>query len=226
MQRLQLYRPLLSNSISQKWGENKACVSYVTRKIVNATGNTCPANTYPFYPSIGMRGHNGLDFRAYRGEKVYHAGLYDGWMKIEKDPDGGIGVDVISNEPIVMGNYTGYIKTRYWHLKTPVGHDRKQVKLGDIIGLADNTGASSGDHLHFGLKKCDKDGNAIEPNNGYNGSTDPTPYMNLNVDALAGAKYLGTPPPPLSAQEQKEIIGQLSLARQLLLALVELKRHL
>jgi hypothetical protein len=217
--KLLLHRPLVTNKVTQRFYDNKACITN-RGKIVSKVGNVCPVGSTPFYPSIGMKAHGGMDFKAWHGEQIFHCGNYDGWMKIEKDMQGGIGVDVVSNEPVELKDGRKvYIKTRYWHLKAPVGHDKKQVKLGDIIGLADNTGSSSGDHLHFGLKVCDKNGNPLEKTNGYNGGMDPEPYMALNVDAQTASKYLNIKPLPLTAQEQKEINSQLSSARQLLLAL-------
>ena len=218
MQYLKLYRPLVTNKITQTFGESKACVDY-RGKVIGMRGSVCPPGTYSFYESLGMKGHNGIDFNAWHGEYVFHAGLYKGRMKIEKDAQGGIGVDVISLEPVQLNDGRQvYVKTRYWHLKSVVGHDGKIVELGDIIGLADNTGASSGDHLHFGIKVCDKNGNALEPNNGYTGAFDPTPYMNNKVDAKTSAGYLNIQSLPLTKQEQKEINSQLSKVRQLLLA--------
>ena len=218
-QRLIMYRPLVSNRLTQRFGANKAC-KYSNGRIVAKSGNTCPAGSIDFYKSIGMKGHNGLDFGAWHGEEVFHAATYEGWMSIEKDHAGGIGVDVISNEPIELDDGSvSYIKTRYWHLKTPVGHDGKQVKFGDTIGLADNTGSSSGDHLHFGVKKCDKDGRATEKGNGYNGAFDPLPYMHVGHDAEESAKMLNIPPVPLTSKEKKEINSQLTAARRLLLLL-------
>jgi len=225
MQNLLLYRPLLSNKVTQDFGENKACI-YPSGKVVGKRDMICPAGSRPFYKSMGMKGHNGTDYKAIHGEKIFHAGFYEGWMKIEKDFSGGIGVDIVSNEPIKVGDYEGYIKTRYWHLKSPVGHDGKEVRLGDVIGLADNTGASSGDHLHFGVKKCDKDGNATEKNNGYNGAFDHTPYQDNTTDAKSAAEFLNQPPQKLTTQERKEMNNLLSLYRQLLNLLLELQRKL
>lgn len=221
---LKLYRPTISNNLTQPFGTNKACI-YPNGKVTAKIGGKCPSNSREFYTSIGMKGHNGLDLATWHGEPVFHAGLYEGRMKIEKDFSGGIGVDVISTYPVALqGGREVYVKTRYWHLKTPIGHDGKIVRLGEIIGLADNTGASSGDHLHFGLKVCDEDGNALEKGNGYNGAIDPWPYIDLKVDAKTAAEYLYNKAPKLSKKERQEMLSQLSLARQLLLALLELKR--
>lgn len=230
---LQLWRPLITNKLTQPFGANLACVRN-DGKIVAKRGGTCPVNSKEFYPTIGMKGHNGLDYSAWSGEPIFHCANFAGKIKTEVDSMGGIGVDVISLKPVTVKfqegtrytTYKGYIKCRYWHLKAPVGHDGKVVKLGDTIGLADNTGASSGDHLHFGIKKCDKYGNATEKGNGYYGAFDPWPFMNNDTDAKSAAEYLNVPPLPLSAQERKEMLSQLSILSQLLNALLELKRKL
>lgn len=231
---LKLYRPVLSNKVTQKFGDSRACV-YPSGKIVNKRADgSCPAGSRSFYESIGMKAHNGIDMSTWHGEPVFHCATYEGVMKIEKDRAGGIGVDVISKEPVTVtfwhGSrkevYNGHVKCRYWHLKAPVGYDGKVVKLGETIGLADNTGASSGDHLHFGIKKCDAQGRSTEPGNGYTGAFDPTPFMDMTTDAKSAAEFLFTKAPVLSEQERKEMLSQLSLLSQLLNSLLELKRRL
>ncbi len=55
------------------------------------------------------------------------------------------------------------------------------VKAGDLIGYADNTGApyeSSGDHLHFAKMELNEVGTSTTPNNGFSGYTDPLPFFN------------------------------------------------
>lgn len=222
--KLQLYRPVISKRLTQKFGQNEACVTGSGR-IVGKVGGVCPAGSWEYYPTIGLKGHNGYDIAAWSGEPCYHAGTYDGWMKTEKDSAGGIGVDVISNEPVKLIDGTEtYIKTRYWHLKAPVGHDGKQVTLGTQIGLCDNTGASSGSHLHFGVKPCDKNGVSLYPGNGWYGCIDPEPYMEYEFDAKSAAAFWLKPPVPLTPQEKKELLDQLSLAQRALNLLLELKR--
>ena len=46
----------------------------------------------------------------------------------------------------------------------------------NILGISDNTGMSTGPHLHFGLKKIKKVGKVwktVDHDNGYKGSIDP-----------------------------------------------------
>lgn len=237
MMKLQIFRPLISKRISQHFGSNLACVHNTTGKIFGTTSK-CPANSQSFYKSVGMDGHSGIDIPAIIGEDVYHAATYPGWIRTEIDNMGGIGVDVVSNEPLffampiptelintavpVEGGFTHFVKMRYHHLSKAIGHDGKQVTCGTVVGLAGNTGASSGAHLHFAPKWCLQDGRAVGSNNGYFGAFDPTPYYNHEVLAADHAKYMNTPVVPLSVVEQKDVLAQLSVAKQLLLGLQKL----
>lgn len=118
---------------------------------------------------INIDGHNGWDFQAYHGQPVY--ATHDGTAFYEVDAQGGNGVVIVSNQAYDYKNGQAFFKTIYWHLCDPdkepkytspvyaygqaEGHDPRKgmsVKKGDIIGFADSTGLSSGDHLHFGLK--------------------------------------------------------------------------
>lgn len=168
---------------------------------------------------MGLKGHNGYDMPAIRGEAIYHCANFDGWMKTERDLNGGIGVDVISNDPILNGNH---VKVRYWHLKTPIGWDEKKIQMGDVIGLANSTGLSSGDHLHWAVKQCDEKGKTLNPNNGYYGAFDQTPYYDNDLFAPVVASPIPGQKLPIGAVEQLEMRKNLSILRSLLLALREL----
>lgn len=145
----------------------------------------------PKYIGLGMIGHNGIDFGARHGDPVYAA--HDGVASYQVDGSAGHGVVIRTNEPFDYNGGTAYMKTIYWHLcdsakepqyKSPVeGVTELSVKVGDIIGYADNTGLSTGDHLHFGLKAMlqgEPDGTwyNLQQNNGYFGAIDPLPYFN------------------------------------------------
>ncbi len=188
-------RPVKTNWISQSYGESKACVSIYTGKIVNKVGDTCTSGHVDFYKSMGMLYHNGIDFVAYYKERVYHSMNFEGWMRTEMDNAGGIGVDIVSYEPILQCtepncNEKHYIKARYWHnthitwwgaiLLVTYGVKKYltiKVKMGDNIALAGTTGKSSGVHVHYNPKWCDKEGNGIHLNNGTYGAFNPTPYF-------------------------------------------------
>lgn len=157
---------------------------------------------------INVLGHNGCDLRAFHGQPVHAA--HDGMAFYEEDDSAGHGVVIISDQPYDYKGQLAFFKTIYWHLANPVKEPKYaspiylalnkkinsgkgvKVKKGDIIGYADNTGLSTGDHLHFGLKPIDKGtppkrGDApdvnigfwvnVEQENGYLGAIDPEPYF-------------------------------------------------
>lgn len=234
---LQIYRPLISNRQTQHFGENRACVDSKGR--ITGTIKTCPTGTIPFYPSIGMKGHNGADFGAFLGEDIYHAATFSGWWRADHDSAGGLGVDVVSDEPLFfpfpiptelintavphnqdgIQGFTHHVKMRYWHLSKQLGYDKKPVTTGMVIGLAGNTGASSGTHLHFAPKWCLPNGDGVGNANGYVGAFDPEMFANFNITALEYAQATHQEPPALSQKETKDMLEQLSMIRICLLAL-------
>lgn len=239
-QMLQMLRPTISSRITQGWGENRACV-WPNGKITG-TVRLCPLGSRSFYQSIGMKGHNGIDISTWTGEEIYHSATFPGWWRSEVDSSGGIGVDVVSNEPLFfkgsippgikdtaiphvqdgIPGFLHYVKIRNWHLSKAIGHEGKQVTVGSVIGLAGNTGASSGPHLHFAPKWCLKDGRGEGGDNGYAGAFDPTPYYVHGTTAADHATYMRQQAVPLSQHELKDMMAQLSTARQLLLAINKL----
>lgn len=184
MAKFELFVPVTPLSFNQRFGENPL--------------------TYARY---GIKGHNGNDLMAIHGQPVYAA--HDGTAFFETDSDGGEGVVIITNQPFDYSSGQSYFKSIYWHLadytkephyKSPVLDYQQQnkkgmpVKRGDLIGFADNTGYSTGDHLHFGLKpiKPSLQGNSpedatdegignwqnVEQLNGFKGAIDPEFYLN------------------------------------------------
>jgi murein DD-endopeptidase MepM/ murein hydrolase activator NlpD len=140
------------------------------------------ANANPFYKEMGMLGHNGIDYSAYHGQIVRAA--HEGVVTFAgEDGSGGTGVVIRTNALFEYKDTETHFKTIYWHLipQIPVKVGT-QVKIGDIIGYADNTGMSTGTHLHFGLKPLQKGEQDwqwynLEQDNGYKGAIDPRPYF-------------------------------------------------
>lgn len=160
-------------------------------------------NPLPVYTQEGMLGHNGIDFMASHGQPVYAS--HDGLASFQIDDSGGHGVVLITNEAFDYGVSQAYFKTIYWHLCDGLKEPKFQspiadktgfvpVKCGDLIGYADSTGASTGDHLHFGLKPVAQGENwgtwyNVSQNNGYFGAIDPYPYfedVEKKVDEITG----------------------------------------
>jgi murein DD-endopeptidase MepM/ murein hydrolase activator NlpD len=145
---------------------------------------------------INIKGHNGLDYEASHGQPIY--ATHDGQAFFEWDSNQGEGVVVRSNEMFdFLDGTTSYAKTIYWHMcdgvkepqfKSPITFtnmwgEGQPVKAGDLIGYADNTGLSTGTHLHFSVKPMlidESNGTFynVNQNNGYMGCVDPTPYFN------------------------------------------------
>lgn len=161
-----LYRPVKPFNVIQSFGAN-----------------------YDYYhTNFGTNGHMGCDLFAPHGTPVYAA--HDGTASFNKDAHGGEGVYIAAQ---------GFM-TIYWHLigdtepkyPNPLSYTRV-VKAGDLIGYADNTGApfeSTGDHLHFGFMLLDANGGKLTPNNGFDGCSDPMPYMSgtyaVDIGTLTG----------------------------------------
>lgn len=121
------------------------------------------------YAQFGLKGHNGIDWAAPRGYPIQaaHSGRL---ITNPKDPDGyGIYARVQWEED----GFT--YDTVYGHMLKHNGGDRN-VKAGEIIGYVNSTGFSTGDHLHFGIRKKIGD-TVIDVNNGYAGYFDPRPFL-------------------------------------------------
>lgn len=137
-----------------------------------------------------MRGHNGLDYHALRWTQIYAAREGE-VVEVETEQERGLGigilhkfyVDTATGQELTVSQAKSrphkvvYYKTRYWHLIAMDVHIGDRVWTGSLIGYADSTGYSSGDHLHFEVKETDSRGNTINNNNGFFGAVDPLPLM-------------------------------------------------
>lgn len=137
------------------------------------------------YSQFGINGHNGIDIVTYHGQPVYAA--HDGDVTYAgMDGKEGVGVVITSDRKYEYdgGTEPAYIKSIYWHLINNVQVKVGQyVRAGTLIGYADNTGFSTGDHLHFAIKPVAQGENAwtwenVAQNNGFKGAIDPAPYFN------------------------------------------------
>lgn len=136
------------------------------------------------YTGLGMKGHNGIDFFALDGLTVRAA--HDGTVTYAGlDGSNGNLVVVKTDEKFDYLSSQSFYKTLYGHLKTGTYKVTAgtKVKAGDLLAQADNTGLSTGSHLHFGLKPVqqgeqDWEWVNVVQDNGYNGAIDPMPYFN------------------------------------------------
>ena len=138
--------PIKKVYITQKWGVNEET-----------------------YKRFGFKGHNGIDFRLFdtNGNRATTCLLYaphDGVVKERRSDPDGYG-NYLKIESDTEGSILG-------HLKEFKVNINKIVKEGDLIGICDNTGWSTGPHLHWGYYRKPRD-----RSNGYGGTIDPTPYI-------------------------------------------------
>jgi murein DD-endopeptidase MepM/ murein hydrolase activator NlpD len=91
------------------------------------------------------RNHNGIDIKAYLGDTIYAA--FGGKVRVVKNDPRGYG------NVIVIRHWNG-LETVYGHLSKQIVKPNEIVKVGQPIGLAGNTGRSTGTHLHFETRFC------------------------------------------------------------------------
>jgi murein DD-endopeptidase MepM/ murein hydrolase activator NlpD len=106
--------------------------------------------TSNFGPRWG-RNHNCIDIKAYLSDTIYAA--FSGVVRIVKNDPKGYG------NVIIIRHHNG-LETIYGHLAKQIVKTNQIVKSGQPIGIAGNTGRSTGTHLHFETRFC---GVAINP---------------------------------------------------------------
>lgn len=134
------FQPVSPFIINQSFAENKACVDIATGKNVITCDGTKPPKG--FKSLYGAAGHKGIDLHALHGQEVYAA--CSGVVAfIDTEPKTGLDVKVVSE---FEGKKYRHIYEHLLGYNVKVG---QTVTTGDLIGWADNTGWSSGNHLHF-----------------------------------------------------------------------------
>jgi len=151
---IKLRLPLKHISVTQPWGVN----------FVN------------FYQKMKMKGHNGIDFKAWEGCNVYSAN--DGVVIIANTDDTG-------GKEIRIWNKEGKYSSLYYHLSEMHVEVGDKIVAGQKIGLSGNTGKyTTGAHLHFSIKQTDNKGNTINLDNGYKGCVDCSSFFCYNKDGV------------------------------------------
>lgn len=112
------------------------------------------------YKQFGMKGHNGIDWATPNGTPIYAS---RSGKVIHNGKKGGYGL-------CIRQWVEGVGELIYAHLQKTI--DNSYLKEGQLLGYADNTGFSTGPHLHFGYRPL-----GHNANNGYHGWEDPEPYL-------------------------------------------------
>lgn len=141
-----------------------------------------------YYQKFGLPAHEGIDFMAPEGSEIYAA--TDGFVS-QISLDGN--TKPYGNQVRVQ-HADGY-ETIYAHLSEAVVARGQFVQAGQLIGLAGNTGNSSGAHLHFGLKH--KGATQRKETHYPYDLIDPTPYL----EPFSGDKPVKPTPPETASLE-------------------------
>lgn len=167
-------------------------------------GNYGP--TPDFYTKLGLRGHDGIDLSAPDGTECY--AVCDATVKLQgENPGYGNNVRLRTKE---FG-----LEIIYGHLKEFRVTDGQEVKAGDLLALTDNTGMSSGPHLHFETRPVvwHIDGSGpykLYPGNGYGGAVDPRPFLPPDVFDLPVDKRYGLTPLTLGVPSEFAFLGAMT----------------
>ena len=129
------------------------------------------------YKKWGFPGHNGIDYSVPNGTPV-----------------GAAVAGTVAAVAFENGGYGNYVKlshvdgskpyfTYYAHLANAAVSPGQKVKAGTIVGFSNNTGASTGPHLHLGVK--------IEgQNQAYKGYVNPMPFFTTSSEVDPGETTL------------------------------------
>lgn len=126
------------------------------------------------YAQFNLQGHNGIDIAAPLDTPI--KAVHDGKIEFYTDPVG------YGNDIRLYFDEDGFTwDCVFGHLHKYEGQPR-DVKAGDIIGYVDSTGFSTGNHLHFGIRK-QLNGQVVDYANGFLGYIDPLPFFKLMSNA-------------------------------------------
>ena len=114
------------------------------------TDSTRITDKYGYRPRRG-RAHLGLDVKVKIGDTIRAA--FDGKVRISRYERRGYGHYLVIRHP-------NGLETVYGHLSKKLVNENDIVHAGDPIALGENTGRSTGSHLHFETRIL---GNAINP---------------------------------------------------------------
>lgn len=109
----------------------------------------------------GINGHHGLDFGLPEGTEIL---AVDSGKIIQSGNNADFGISVTIQH--------SWGQSLYAHLQETKVNQDQEVQAGDLIGLSGQSGSAYGQHLHFAIKP-----NNPDPNNGYLGFIDPSPYL-------------------------------------------------
>jgi len=149
--------------------------------------------TADFYTKLGLKAHNGWDLSAANG--THAIAVADGFVESEGSATSGYGLHL---RLYIPSSETYRLECVYGHLQKVLKGG--QVNAGDVIAETDNTGYSTGPHLHFGVcpqtRQQGGSWRAVDQSNGYFGYVDPGQYFKDDVLELPVDKEYGNKTAP------------------------------
>lgn len=139
-------------------------------------------NQVSFYDELGMKGHNGIDYRTPHGSNVIAPCDMEITDAYYENKDAGYGTTIWARGlPYVENGSEWRLEMVFGHLHQFLVKNGDKVKMGEVIAITDNTGKyTTGPHLHFGVRILKKEGSNWKlknANNGYKGYVDPKQYV-------------------------------------------------
>lgn len=150
---------------------NSPIKSFYEKRLVSAPFITQVFGKNPaIYNQFGLKGHNGIDFRASIGTPI-HSPIAGIIYEVGDQGDKGYGKFVRIRSPYGLEIVLAHLS------RIDVKKDQK-IPLGDLIGLSGNTGFSTGAHLHMGVRRYDTQSGRIQnTDNGFAGYEDFNSYL-------------------------------------------------
>jgi FtsZ-binding cell division protein ZapB len=120
-------------------------------------------NNPSYYSQFGFAGHEGVDWATPTGVKILAPFDYKIVQDIDDLKSGAYGNYIVCWDPIQ--------KCAIWfcHLKENYIKNGQTGKRGDLLALSDNSGNSTGPHLHVNFVETNGNAERLNTNNGYKG---------------------------------------------------------
>lgn len=167
---LKIFYPFKPFTITQRWGNPNG-------QYASHFGDS----TFKLHNGIDAVGKRTIDYKTglTKAEYPVYCPVDNFYVaKVDYEPNGG-GHEVLlaSNDPLEVFEKTCYIRIFLCHAKKILVKAGDQLKLGELIMIADNTGFSTGLHTHIGVYRTDVFGNKLDTNEA-TGSFDPSLFFN------------------------------------------------
>jgi Peptidase family M23 len=148
------------------------------------------AGSYPVSSPFGPRGggmHTGTDFAIPTGVEILAAN--DGQVIYAAYEAGGAG------NTVTISGADGW-QSRYHHMADWAVSVGQAIRAGELVGWCNNTGASSGPHLHFEIRS-----NPSTP-------VDPIPILEADAGSTPGPEPEPPPAPDTESEDTMLIVNK------------------